>query len=195
MEKSTVCVTRWLLMFSRCLYVEYHRLLSCSTVFQMSELHRFITSVMWLGETRLFRWINGVIHINFWLIVLIYCADRIVFLLPWPQSSTSFVTTVMTLRSIFSSLASLLLLLQWFCEKPISRFKFPFKKKKKEKHIHNKKSEKLYSPGTAVPELFLFRQSFKLPCLIAMAFLIKSQGYVVVCEGRLICSCLHLSQF
>lgn len=46
----------------------------------------------------------------------------------------------------------------------------------------------------AAPELFLFRQSFKLPCLIAMAFLIKSQGYVVVCEGRLICSCLHLSQ-
>lgn len=46
----------------------------------------------------------------------------------------------------------------------------------------------------AVPELFLFRQCFKLPCLIAMAFLIKSQGYVVVCEGRLICSRLHLSQ-
>lgn len=38
---------------------------------------------------------------------------------------------------------------------------------------------------------FYFRQFFILPCLIAMAFLIKSQGYVVVCEGRLICSCLH----
>ena len=46
----------------------------------------------------------------------------------------------------------------------------------------------------AVPELFLFRHCFKLPCLIAMAFLIKSQGYVVVCEGRLICSSLHLAQ-
>lgn len=46
----------------------------------------------------------------------------------------------------------------------------------------------------AVPELFLFRQCFKLPCLIAMAFLIKSQGYAVVCEGRLICSSRHLSQ-
>lgn len=170
-----------------------------SKLFQMSELQGFITSVMWLGETRLFRWINGVIHINCWLIVLIYCADRIVFLLSWPQSPTSFVTTVMTLSSIFSSLAPLLPLLRCFCEKPLSRFKFPFKKK----HIHNKKSEKLYSPGTApeclyssawMPELFLFRQSFKLPCLIAMAFLIKSQGYVVVCEGRLICSCHHLSQ-
>lgn len=27
-----------------------------------------------------------------------------------------------------------------------------------------------------------------------MAFLIKSQGYVVVCEGGLICPCLHLLQ-
>lgn len=134
-----------LLMFSRCLYVGCHRLLSFSKVFQMSELHRFITSVMWLGETRLFRWINGVIHINCWLIVLIYCADRIVFLLPWPQSSTSFVTTVMTLSSIFSSLAPLLLLLQCFCEKPISRFKFPFKKKKKKTHSQWEKWKALFS--------------------------------------------------
>lgn len=132
-----------------------------SKVFQMSELQGFITSVMWFGETRLFRWINGVIHINCWLIVLIYCADRIVFFLSWPQSSMSFVTTVMTLSSIFSSLAPLLPLLRFFCEKPISRFKFLLKKK----HIHNKKSEKLYSPGTApdclystawMPELFFY---------------------------------------
>lgn len=115
-----------LLMCSRCLCIGCYRLLSYSKVFQMSYLHRFITSVMSLGETRLFRWINSVIHISCWLIVLIYCADRIVFLLPWPQSSTSFVTTVMTLSSIFSSLAPLLLLLRCFCEKPISRFKFPF---------------------------------------------------------------------
>lgn len=86
----------------------------------------------------LFRWINGAIHINFWLIVLICCADTTPFLLPWPQSSASFVTTVMTLSSIFSSLALLLFLLplQCFCEKPISRFKFPFKKKKK-KNTHS----------------------------------------------------------
>lgn len=187
-------------MLSRCLYAGCCRLLSFSNVFQMSELHRFITSVTWLGETRLFRWISSVIHINCWLIALIYCADRIVFLLPWPQSSTSFETTLMTLSSIFSSLTPFfLLLLQCFCEKPISRFKFSFKKKGKKTFTMRKvKSFILLElrrvAFIAVPELVLFRQSFKLPCLIAMAFLIKSQGYVVVCEGRLICSCLHLSQ-
>lgn len=141
---------------------------------------------------------NGVIHINSWLIVLVYCANKIVFFFSWPQSLTSFGANLITLSSIFSSLLPLLLLLQRLCEKPISRFKFPFWKIiKKNPHNHNEKSEKLYSLGTALdclysmPELFLFRQFFILPCLIAMAFLIKSQGYVVVCEGRLICSCLH----
>lgn len=62
------------------------------------------------------RWINGVIHINFWLIVLIYCANRIVFLLLWPQSLMSFVTTVMTLSSIFSFLGFLLLFQCCLCK-------------------------------------------------------------------------------
>ena len=44
-----------------------------------------------------------------------------------------------------------------------------------------------------LPQLFLFLHSFKLPCLIAMAFLIKTQGYVVVCEERLIFLCPRLS--
>ena len=147
-----------LLMLCRCCCVGCYRLLPFSKVSQMSKLHRFISSVMWLGETRLFRWINGVIHINCWLIVLIYCAARIAFLLSWPQSSTSFVTTVMTLSSIFCSLAPLLLLLQCFCEKPISRFKFPFKKRKKNTFTMRKvKSfillELLRIAVIAVPEL------------------------------------------
>lgn len=62
-----------------------------------------------------------------------------------------------------------------------------------QKKGHNEQIERLYSPGaladqfySAASTLFLFLHSFKLPCLIAMAFLIKTQGYVVVCEERLI---------
>lgn len=58
----------------------------------------------------------------------------------------------------------------------------------------------LYSPRTGLDFLYqslwtacFFQQAFKLPCLIAMALLIKSQRYMVVCEARLIGSCLNLA--
>lgn len=50
--------------------------------------------------------------------------------------------------------------------------------------------------GFPLPEpldCLLIRQAFKLPCLIVMALLIKSQRYIVVCEARLIGSRLNLS--
>lgn len=82
-----------------------------------------------------------------------------------------------------------------FHEEHISGFALIKTGGKKEKgKIHIAESVGLYSPGALPDQLCnsenffsIFAFSFKPPCLIAMAFLIKSQGCVVVClEKRII---------